>query len=48
MRETRTSGSEGGGTLTRPPYPYPGFMGPALDKEAPNLPKLWAGSVRGG
>ena len=23
MRETRSSGSEGGGTLTRPPYPYP-------------------------
>ena len=23
MRETRTSGSEGGGTLIRPPYPYP-------------------------
>ncbi|MBK8915048.1 MAG: hypothetical protein IPM64_10700 [Phycisphaerales bacterium] len=24
------------------------FMGPALQKEAPKLPKLWAGSVRGG
>ena len=23
MREICTSGSEGGGTLTRPPYPYP-------------------------
>ena len=22
MREIRTYGSEGGGTLTRPPYPY--------------------------
>ena len=22
MRETRPSGSEGGGTLIRPPYPY--------------------------
>jgi len=27
MRETRTSGSEGGGTLTRPPYPYPAEAG---------------------
>jgi len=26
MREIRTSGSEGGGTLTRPPYPYPGLI----------------------
>jgi hypothetical protein len=24
------------------------FMGPALDREIPRLPKLWAGSVRGG
>ncbi len=24
------------------------FMGPALEKERPKLPKLWAGSVRGG
>jgi hypothetical protein len=24
------------------------YMGPALDKERPNLPKRWAGSVRGG
>lgn len=24
------------------------FMGPALEKERPRLPKLWAGSVRGG
>ncbi|MCA9251265.1 MAG: hypothetical protein KDA54_09025 [Phycisphaerales bacterium] len=27
------------------PRPY---MGPALEKEQPKLPKLWAGSVRGG
>ncbi|MEW6198047.1 MAG: hypothetical protein AB1601_05205 [Planctomycetota bacterium] len=24
------------------------YMGPALEKERPNLPKRWAGSVRGG
>lgn len=24
------------------------YMGPALEKERPKLPKLWAGSVRGG
>jgi hypothetical protein len=24
------------------------FMGPALEKERPRLPQLWAGSVRGG
>ncbi|HQL55742.1 MAG TPA: hypothetical protein PLQ87_13620, partial [Phycisphaerae bacterium] len=24
------------------------FMGPALEKERPKLPKRWAGSVRGG
>lgn len=24
------------------------FMGPALEKERPKLPQLWAGSVRGG
>jgi len=24
------------------------YMGPALEKEAPKLPRLWAGSVRGG
>lgn len=24
------------------------FMGPALEKERPKLPRLWAGSVRGG
>ncbi len=24
------------------------FMGPALEKERPKLPKLWAGSARGG
>jgi len=24
------------------------YMGPALEKEAPNLPKVWKNSVRGG
>ena len=28
MRETRLSGSEGGGVLTRSPYPYQGVESP--------------------
>jgi len=34
MRETRSSGSEGGGTLTRPPYPYC-FLNASLGLNAP-------------
>jgi hypothetical protein len=33
---------------TRLKYEPRPFMGPALEKERPNLPKTWANSVRGG
>ena len=36
---------EAGKRLIYAPRPY---MGPALEKERPKLPKLWANSVRGG
>lgn len=37
---------EFGGPYRGDRYPARPFMGPALEKTAPRLPKLWAGSVR--
>jgi hypothetical protein len=37
---------EHGGHYRRERYPKRPFMGPALEKTRPRLPKFWAGSVR--
>lgn len=37
---------EFGGRFRREQYPQRPFMGPALEKMIPRLPKLWANSVR--
>ncbi len=38
---------EFGGRFRREVYPKRPFMGPALEKALPKLPRLWAKSVRG-